>query len=132
MISLLLTNLALEVISDRFPIEEVHSNNVAFNFDAASSFLSFFIEGILLAFMWIYFLYFFKKKKEFISRQKGEEFKRAQFTNKEKALIIWTAVVLLSNTICIGVDNAIEIVFLFIESYTTFEPIWKLIVHFWF
>lgn len=57
---------------------------------------------------------------------------RRQFTGQEKGVVVWMFVVLLSNSINIGVDNVIDMTFHFIENWTSFEEFWKVFMHFWF
>jgi len=69
--------------------------------------------------LWFYFIYFFRKKKKFLSKVRG------QFSRYEKVAITWVFIVLVSNTIIFTVDNSLDVLFLFIENYS-FESAWDL------
>lgn len=76
--------------------------------------------------LWFYFIYFFRKKKKFLSKTRGE------FTATEKAVITWTLLVLVSNTINFAFDNVLDVLFLFITNWESFEDTWNIFLTFWF
>jgi len=111
-ITLLVTIMVLRIWADFFTYEEVNTvGSFGWDLMTASVFISIFTDEGIAFLLWFYFIYFFRKKKQFLSKTRG------QFTFQEKAIISWTFIVLLSNTINFAFDNYLDVHFLFIENF---------------
>lgn len=93
---------------------------------AAATFISLVMDELQVALLWFYFVYFFRKKKLFLARQ------RRQFTQNEKVAVVWMIIVLISNSVNFSVDNVLSVIFLFRPNLESFEQVWRIFVHFWF
>jgi hypothetical protein len=123
---LLTTILSLRIWSDFFTIEEINTvGSFGWRLIAISVYISLFTDLGNIFLFWFYLNYFFRKKKEFLSKTRG------QFTFKEKAIIVWTYVILFLNTINFTFDNYLDVKFLYIENYD-FENQWNAFLSVWF
>ena len=90
--------------------------------------ISFTTDVTMVALLWFYLIYFFKKKKLILSKE------RRQFSGKEKCVITYLFIILVSNSVNVVVDNTIDIAFHMAvdRGWTDAEMIWKLFNKFWF
>lgn len=111
MLFLLFTAFVCDVISDEVysEIERSEPLTLPFYVDAIGVFFSIITDQTLIALLWIYFIYFFRKKKEFLSKSGG------QFTTKEKTFVILLGLILTSNSINIAIYNIMNCVQLFTD-----------------
>ena len=76
--------------------------------------------------LYIYFCYFFQKKKEALTRQYGV------FTLKQKILVIWCLVLIILNIVLVFLSNVLEIVTIFDNSVKDKFIIGKVVIYFWY
>lgn len=124
---MLTITLVLEIISDALEDDKYYQNwTLHFNLKLAAYLLSFLTDESLVFLLWAFLIYFFRKKKQFLSKSQG------QFTQKEKVIITWLVIVIALNSFNIAVDNIVDITFHFIANWYEFEDFWRLYMHFWF
>ena len=125
-LAILLSILVLIIGRNQYPDSDINIvGSTAWIIHVMATVLHLGTDIFLVLLLWFYFIYFFRKKKQFLSKTRG------QFSRYEKVAITWTFIVLLSNTINIGFDNSLDIMFLFIENFA-FEGLWNLFQNFWF
>jgi|LauGreDrversion4_2_1035121.scaffolds.fasta_scaffold283941_3 uncharacterized membrane protein len=76
--------------------------------------------------LYIYFCYFFQKKKEALTQQYGV------FTCKQKALVIWCLLMIVLNILLVFISNAVEIVTIFKIDLKNKFVIGKVVIYFWY
>lgn len=84
--------------------------NTSFIIDQTGFIFTVIIDSTMVYLLWAYFIYFFKKKKNFLSKQGG------QFTFNEKVFILLTAGILVFNSLNIFAYNVASIVSIFITG----------------
>lgn len=74
----------------------------------------------IIVMLWLYFGYFFQRKKEAYTK------KYRVFSKKQKALVIWVLVILIFNSVIFLVSNVIELLLVFPNLFLqSFSNLWS-------
>jgi len=74
----------------------------------------------IIVILWLYFGYFFQRKKEAYTK------KYRVFSKKQKALVIWVLIILIFNSVIFLVSNVIELLLVFPNLFLqSFSNLWS-------
>lgn len=88
--------------------------------------ITFVTDQVLLVMLYVYFCFFFQRKKEALTKQYGV------FTFKQKALVIWCLVLLVLNIVLVCLANIVDIVTVFDPSLDDNFLNLRVIMYFWY
>lgn len=100
--------------------------NLAHYLQLTAKCITFVTDQVLLVMLYVYFCYFFQRKKQALTRQYGV------FTLKQKALVIWCLVLLLLNIVLVFLANILDIATVFEKDLEGEFIIGRVIMYFWY
>lgn len=121
----LITTLVFEIFASLFNSLDIWSFPFLLKFSA--EIMGLLTDVAIIVILWTHFSYFFQRKKQALTKQYGV------FKKKQKALVIWSLIVLISNSILLVISNAIEMIILFSPlSAASFIKVWRIVAYYWF
>jgi uncharacterized membrane protein len=101
---LISVNLFLSIVQ---LLRQSDDKNFAHYIKLTTTCITFVTDQVLLVMLYVYFCYFFQRKKQALTRQYGV------FTFKQKALVIWCLVLLVMNMVLVFLSNILDIMTVF-------------------
>jgi len=117
------TTLGLEILMNTWNSDKneiYHPWSLWFILNLLSHILSNLTDLPIIVMLWLYFGYFFQRKKEAYTK------KYRVFSKKQKALVIWVLVILIFNSVIFLVSNVIEFLLVFPNLFPqSFSNLWS-------